>query len=321
MTAPFDGKRFRNLQPATRRSFRDFLRWRMQRRTPPWRRAEVAPGPRPPRRVHAGVRVTYIGHATTLVQMDGLNILTDPIWSERCSPVAWAGPRRVRPPGLRLADLPRIDVVLVSHDHYDHLDLPTLQRLHFDHGPAIYTGVGGGDLMLRNGIGPVHELDWWEEAELSDGVRILGVPAQHFAGRLPWDRNRRLWLGFALLGSHSVYFAGDTGFGAHFASLRERLGPVDVALLPIGAYLPRWFMGPVHLSPDEAVTAHEVLAARRSFAIHFDTFELADEPQGQAPRELAAAVGSLPAERRTFEILEPGEGRQLGLAEARRDVR
>ena len=248
--------------------------------------------------------MTFVNHATTLIQMDGVNVLTDPIWSERCSPVSFAGPRRVVPPGLRLDQLPPIDVVLISHNHYDHLDLPTLRRVVEEHRPRILVPVGNRTLLDRAGVRGAEELAWWQSADVRDGaVRVSAVPAQHFAGRGFFDRDRALWAGFVISGpAGSAYFAGDTGFGPHFGEIRDRFGPPRLAILPIGAYRPEWFMSRVHASPDEALRAHRILGAKTSVGIHFGTFRLADDGQDE-PRS-----GSRPAarERRPRRVFDLG---------------
>ena len=223
------------------------------------------------------LRVTLINHSTVLLQQSSSHILTDPIWSERASPLAAIGPRRRRAPGVRWENLPRIDIVLLSHNHYDHLDLATLRRL-ADLGQSQFIVPAGVARLLRSqNIGPVVELDWGESLPLCQAI-IHAVPALHFSARGIFDRNLTLWCGYVVESADCIiYFAGDTGFGDHFATIRERFGAPRLALLPIGAYEPRWFMSPVHMAPDEAVRAHEILAARTSIAIHHGTFQLGDE--------------------------------------------
>ena len=272
----FDGKRYFNPDAPQARGFLDLLRWKFS--TSPERSPrfidDVKPS-KPPSAVEANeLRVTLINHSTLLLQYNGSNILTDPVWSERTSPFTWIGPRRRRKPGIRFEDLPRIDTVLLSHNHYDHLDLATLRRL-AGHGAAQFiVPIGVGRLLRSHGIGPVHELDWGE----SHGSTIHSVPALHFSARGIFDRNRTLWCGYVIEAAERiVYYAGDTAFGGHFAQIRERFGAPDLALLPIGAYEPRWFMSPVHMGPEDAVRAHQILGARTSIAIHHGTFQLADE--------------------------------------------
>jgi L-ascorbate metabolism protein UlaG (beta-lactamase superfamily) len=225
-----------------------------------------------------------------LVQMDGVNILTDPIWSMRCSPFSFAGPKRHRPPGLRFDDLPPIDAVLVSHNHYDHLDVATLRRLG---GARIFTPLGNSALMARHGVKNATDLDWWQTTRVSDRVTVTLVPSQHFCARALSDRNATLWGGFVISGpSGNAYFAGDTGWGRHFAQIGERFGSMRVAMLPIGAYLPRWFMKPAHISPAEAVDAHAAIGAQTSIAMHYGTFNLGDDGYEQPAHDLRAAVAA-----------------------------
>jgi L-ascorbate metabolism protein UlaG (beta-lactamase superfamily) len=301
----FDGKRFHNHQSGWQSSG-SVLKWQMTKtplRWPEWINDE--PGPAPERRVDGGrVRITFVNHATMLVQMDGVNILTDPIWSERCSPLPFAGPKRHRAPGLRFDELPPFDAVLVSHNHYDHLDLPTLRRLR---SPRVFTPLGNAALLERHGVANGVDLDWWQEQQLTDRVKVTVVPSQHFCARGISDRNATLWGGFVISGpSGHVYFAGDTGWGRHFAEVRAKFGEVRVALLPIGAYLPRWFMKPAHISPDEAVDAHRVLGAKTSIAMHFGTFALGDDGERQPVDALYAAIAEKKATG--FLVLDEGAG-------------
>lgn len=307
----FDGERFHNLGPEGEKGFLAFLRWRFAREPGAWpERIDAPPGPPPPERVGAGeLRATMIGHSTLLLQMDGVNVLTDPIWSERASPVAWAGPKRVRPPGIRFEDLPPIDAVIVSHNHYDHLDLPTLRRLWDAHRPRVFVGLGNGALLAEEGI-PSEEVDWWDERPLSDAVTLASVPAQHWSARGLFDRRRTLWTGYVLKGPGGpVYFAGCTGRGPHFAMIRERFGPVRLALLPIGAYKPRWFMKENHLSPREAAEAAHGLEARTAYGIHWGTFALGDDGEREPVEDLRAALAEMTNPGPSFTVLGFGEGR------------
>ncbi|HEX4048878.1 MAG TPA: MBL fold metallo-hydrolase, partial [Elusimicrobiota bacterium] len=222
--------------------------------------------------------VTGINHATELVQFQGLNVLTDPVFSDRVGPGGLIGPRRVRPPGLSFDALPPIGVVLVSHNHYDHMDLRTLVRLYRRDRPRFVVPLGNADALEAAGIEGTVELDWWGEAPLGDEASAVLVPVQHWSGRGLFDRRRALWGGFYFRrGGASVLFAGDTGYGAHFSMIRERLGSPDLSILPIGAYEPRWFMKDQHVNPDEAVRAHLDLGSRLSVGMHFGTFHLTDE--------------------------------------------
>ena len=295
-----DGRQFRNPGAPFDVGFTDLLRFYATREPGEWRRnMAIAPGPPPPQRVGEGeLRLTFINHATVLVQADGVNLLTDPIWSERASPVSWAGPKRYRPPGIAFEDLPPIDVVMISHNHYDHLDLPTLQRLQAAFDP-LFVVPAGDDVVLRHyGITRVMALDWWHSAKLPGGCALTAVPVKHWSGRrlLPSGRNLSLWAGY-VIGTRGgpVYFAGDTGYGDHFVATRERFGPMRAALLPIGAYEPRWLTAYQHMAPVEAVQAHKDLLARFSLGIHYGVFEMSDDGMHEpAAALIAAARAALP---------------------------
>jgi L-ascorbate metabolism protein UlaG (beta-lactamase superfamily) len=314
ITDHFDGRRFHNVEPPNRRGFLDFLRWQSTRKRGEWNQwTDSEPGSPPPTHVDGkALRVTFVNHATVLVQTAGLNILTDPIWSERASPVTWAGPKRHRRPGLRFEDLPPIDVVLTSHNHYDHLDLKTLARLRGQHQPLFVTGLGNAALLNVNEITDVRELDWWDTANSSNGVSVTCVPAKHFSGRGLSDGDATLWCGFVIQApAGNIYFAGDTGMGSHFKEIKERFTRFRLALLPIGAYLPRWFMHPMHLSPTEAIEVHHILEPSVSLAIHFGTFALGDDGEVEPVAELRKALNEKDKRDTNFWVLEHGEGRDV----------
>jgi len=234
--------------------------------------------------------VTWIGHATLLIQLAGVNLLTDPQWSERASPLSFAGPRRVTPPGLRFEDLPPIHAVLVSHDHYDHLDLATVTRLARAHRPTFFVPLGLRPWFEALGIREVVELDWWQSAPLG-ALAVTAVPAQHSSGRslLLADQNERLWTSWVVVTpDRRVFFAGDTGYHAGFAEIGRRLGPFDLAALPIGGYSDFRHHHPNHLSPEEAVQAFEDLQGRLLVPMHWGTFELNREPFREPPDRLMA---------------------------------
>jgi len=266
-----------------------------------------------PQGVPAGqLAVTFIGHSTFLLQLSGLNILTDPVFASRAGPFGWLGPRRVRPPALRLPELPRIDVVLLSHNHYDHLDLVALRWLARQHRPVIITTLGNRPWLEARGVRGVTELDWWQSHQPAPDLEVFCTPAQHFAARTPWDRCRTLWGGFMLRTAAGwVFFAGDSGWAAHFAEIKTRLGAPALALLPIGAYEPRWFMEAVHMNPDEAVRAHLALGARLSIGMHFGTFQLTNEPIDDPLHGLAAACAAQGVPAADFTTLAFGETRLL----------
>ena len=318
MSTPSDhwnGRRFFNPHQGGRDhgDIREVAKWMATRDRKRWRTIETPHGPPPPERVTGGgVRVTWVGHATALVQVAGLNLLTDPIWAHRCGPLSRVGPRRFRRAALRREDLPPIDAVLLSHDHYDHLCVETLRFLRDDHAPRIFTGLRVGEILAKHRIPGAVELDWWDSAELAPGVRVTFTPAQHFSGRGVHDRDRTLWGGlFVDTPAGGVFYAGDTGYGPHFREIRERLGAPRLALLPIGAYAPRWFMSPVHMDPAEAVRAHQELGAETSVAVHFASFALADDGQFEPERDLAAALAETGVSPEAFRVLEHGVGADI----------
>lgn len=262
--------------------------------------------------------VTWIGHSSFLIQCGGMNVLTDPIWSNRASPVGFAGPRRLAPPGIALEALPRIDVTILSHDHYDHLDDKTVRDLVAQFPDMTWlTPLGVGDFVRKRGSTSVRELDWWAETVVGP-ASFACTPAQHFSGRYPWNRNATLWCGWTIrIDETVVFFAGDTGLHPEFGKIAQRFGPFDISILPIGAYDPRWFMHPVHMAPDEAVSAFQAISAAHPehsgvmVGSHWGTFRLTDEPVDEPPilaREIWSAT-ELPPEN--LWILEHGETRAL----------
>lgn len=256
--------------------------------------------------------LSWIGHSTFLLRLDGLNILTDPVFSDRCSPVGFAGPRRVRPPGIALADLPRIDLILLSHNHYDHMDIDSLRALH-RHSPGvrIVTPLGNAAYLARKRIPGAIELDWWQETTVH-GAHVTVTPARHFSARTLWDRGKTLWGGLFLnYKGVKLFFAGDTGYTRYFAEIRHRLGAPDLAMLPIGAYEPRWMMGPVHMNPADAVQAMIDLHARRAVGMHFGTFQLTAEPIDAPLHDLKTAMQAAAQPPERFFTLETGESAPL----------
>lgn len=253
------------------------------------------------------VNATFINHATFLLQFPGVNVLTDPVYSERTSPYSFAGPKRVREPGLDFELLPKIDVVVVSHNHYDHLDIETITRLDKRFQPLFLVPLGDEKLLKKHGIQNVKALDWWEEVRVKD-VRFIFAPAQHWSARSLWDKNECLWGSFMIdSGAVKVYHAGDTGYGPHFRDIKSRLGNPDIALLPIGAYKPRWFMKTYHMDPEEAVKAHFDLGAIRSIGMHFGTFQLTDEGIDEPERDLLIYREKAGLKENDFLVLDQGQ--------------
>lgn len=308
----YDGKKFINPGNVKPQGLKEVLRWMLNRKRGEWKENKTETyGQRPLAHEKENIRVTFVNHSTFLIQVDGLNILTDPVWSTRTSPFSWAGPRRMRLPGIKFEDLPRIHVVLISHNHYDHLDLPTMRTVFGAHHPKIVTPLGVKAFFDEERIAGATDLDWWQETQLSDSVTVQAVPAQHFSGRGMLDRDATLWCGYVLKTSKgNIYFAGDTGYNdAMFKEIGERIGNMKVALLPIGAYKPAWFMSPVHTSPEEAVRIHLDVRSQNSIATHFGTFPLADEGSEEPVADLKAALARYNLNEEKFVALKEGEVR------------
>ena len=306
----FDGKRFVS-ESYNKKKWGDVLRWQLQSNPGAWETRSVA-NTKPPGRAAAGETIiTLINHATVLIQIDGANILTDPIWSEHTGPFGKIGPARYREPGIRFEDLPPIDLVLISHSHYDHMDLPTLRRLNEIHTPLFLVGLGNARHLEKVSAERVVELDWWNSHIVSPDITVTATPAAHWSKRSMLDTNRSLWTSFAISqsGKHHVYFAGDTGYSPHFARIGERLGSPVFALLPIGAYLPEWFMSENHISPSEALDASADLNADTMIPIHFGTFALGDDGQDRPLNDLLAARPGQPHGK--LRVLDNGESLRL----------
>lgn len=310
----FHKGRFRNMERIPSHGLRDFLRWQLDSDAgfPPGKRFPLlhpdahllsSPG--------SSVQVTWIGHSSFLVQANGINVLTDPVFSERASPVQFAGPRRFTPSALQVADLPEVHVVLISHNHYDHLDEATVRQLNqrFEGRCQFAVPTGLSDWFRKRGIHNLVELGWWQSRVLGENVELFSVPAQHFSGRTAWDRNASLWCGWIMdIAGYRLYFAGDTGYGETlFPLIGELFSPVDLALLPIGAYDPRWFMSPVHVAPEEAVQIHVDIGARQSIAMHWGTFVLTDEPMDEPPRRLRQVLEQRGLPLQQFRAMQHGE--------------
>jgi N-acyl-phosphatidylethanolamine-hydrolysing phospholipase D len=273
-----------------------------------------------PRGGPSDLRATWIGHSTVLLQMGGINLLTDPVFSDRAFPVQWLGPRRVMDPGLALERLPPLDAILLSHNHYDHLDRPAVKRIARDHPQATWIApLGLGGYLRGWGASRIVELDWWAGLKVH-GLGITATPARHFSNRRLGDRNRSLWCGFAVAqGGRRVWFAGDTAYHPEFGEIGARLGPFDLVMIPIGAYDPRWFMERVHLDPEEAVRVYQEVIAPHPVArhplmlgIHWGTFRLTDEPMDEPPRRAAARWAEAGLDDERLWIAAFGETRSLG---------
>ena len=316
---------FQNIDPAAwmPRPFGDFMRWRGERLTldipaPKLDLAALVPDLGFIRGRSNHFSVTWIGHATALVQIGHVNVLTDPHFSERASPVQWIGPKRWQPPAVRIEELPRIDVVLISHNHYDHLDEDSVRALNSQAGgpPLFIVPLGIERWLASIGISNARALDWWDSVKVKD-LAVHLTPVQHWSRRTFADTNTTLWGGFVVEGEsrgkrRRVFFTGDTGYSKlHFTEIGKRFGSVDLALIPIGAYEPRWFMSAQHVNPEEAVKIHRDLRATLSVGIHWGTFQLTDEPLDQPVSDLAAARSRFGLGQREFITLRHGETLRL----------
>lgn len=321
-----DGRRFYNVHRAAR-PLKDVITWMRTRERTAWpARVPLVSHPPPPSHVGSGeIAVTFIGHSTFLIRTASFAFVTDPVFTPHAGAFGRLGPPRVRPPAIALEALPRVDLVLVSHNHYDHLQPASLRF--FDNSASFVVPLGVGRHLppagrsrrgmanapqagqqVESGAGrTIRELDWWQSARIGS-ADVTCVPAQHFSARTPWDRDLTLWSGFVVcVDGVSIYFAGDSGYSPQFAEIGERCGPIDVALIPIGAYEPRWFMSPVHMNPDEAVRAHLDLRARFSVGMHFGTFQLTDEAIDEPIRALERARVQHGVRADAFRTLDFGE--------------
>lgn len=287
--------RFWNLDPSVtgKKSFLQLLKWQFGSKKTEWPDFvednlspviinEAEPGK---------VKITYVNHATLLIQIGKTNILTDPMFFNRTSPVSWAGPKRHRSPGIALESLPPIHYVLISHNHYDHLDTRSIEAIDKRFRPRVFVPLGMGKYTPVGDGGRLTEMDWWQAVQIADGLTIHFVPAQHWSARTPFDTNESFWGGFVIQGAETrMFFAGDTGYAEHFKLIREKFGPLDVSFLPVGAYEPRWFMKEAHLNPEDAVLAHKDLESALTVGIHFGTFQLTDEGMDTPVIELKDAM-------------------------------
>lgn len=289
----FDGEVFYNPDVTANKGFLDFIQWQFSRDRGEWDEyTETEPGQIIEERIGNGdMLVTFVNHSTFLIQVDDLNILTDPVWADIIGPFDTMGLHRMRDPGILMEDIPEIDIILVSHNHYDHMDITTLKHFADLYNPRIYTPLGNKVFLEANGIFNVVEMDWWDESQYNQEVTIACVPAQHFSRRGINDHNKTLWAGFVmLLPSGKLFFAGDTGFSEHFQQIYESYGNMRLSLLPIGAYKPEWFMHTMHISPDEAFEVHKILNSLTSIGMHFGTFPLGDDGQYEAVNRIAELV-------------------------------
>ncbi len=297
-------------QPTPDRSFAEVLRWQFKGEKARWPKHVPITPDTPPKRSTAA-RITMVGHASVLIQVNGLNLLTDPVWSDRASPLRFAGPRRVTAPGIAFDHLPPIDAILLSHNHYDHLDMTTLGRLHRKHNPLMVMPLGN-DAIVRKSISDarIKVGDWHANIAVTPDVSVTLTPANHWSARGVADRRMALWSGFWIdTPAAQIWFAGDTGFGdgAIFEDIRKRHGTPKIALIPIGAYAPRWFMAAQHVNPDEAVRIFNTVGAELALGIHWGTFQLTDEPRKEPKEHLHASLASAGIAPHRFRAFGPGD--------------
>ncbi|MFY7992143.1 MAG: MBL fold metallo-hydrolase [Bacteriovoracaceae bacterium] len=304
----YDGETFSNLTPTDHKSIFTVLKWKLTTDAKAWpekienKDYELSElGPNDP------FIITWVNHASFLIRFHGLTILTDPIYAERASPLSFAGPKRVREPGIVWEKMPKVDVVLISHNHYDHLDLETIKRLNEKFSPVFVVPLGDKDLLESIGVKNIEEKDWWEEIRFED-KKITFLPSQHWSARGLFDKSKSLWGSYMIdNGQQRIYFAGDTGYGKHFKLIKEKYGSPDIALLPIGAYEPRWFMKDHHMNPEDAVLAHRDLGAKKSVGMHFGTFQLTDEWIDAPVKDLELARQKYELKPNDFVVLDVGE--------------
>ncbi|PTY06352.1 MBL fold metallo-hydrolase [Opitutaceae bacterium EW11] len=306
----YDGRVFFNPGDFQLPRFSDILRWQLNRQAARWpREVPFRPQPLPPAPAGGAISATWINHASFLLRTEQHNILIDPVFSLCCGPFGRFGPRRVHPPGIALESLPPIHAVFVSHDHYDHCDLPALRQIVRAHRPLAVTPLGNGALLRRAGFRSIVELDWWQQRAVFPELLVSVVPSQHWSNRLSGRRCGRLWGGFYIQnpGGRRVHFVGDTGYHPKlFRQIRDRMGASDLAMVPIGAYEPRWFMKSQHCNPEEAVRIHRELGAAVSVGMHWGTFQLTDEARDEPPAALRRALSDAGEPQESIRILEPG---------------
>ncbi|MGN8225643.1 MBL fold metallo-hydrolase [Gracilimonas sp. BCB1] len=307
----FNGTTFENPGEVPSKDFFDVMKWYFQRDQGEWSvvpEEEITFAERPDDNVTTGMKITYVNHSTFLIQTAGVNILTDPVWSERVSPMSFAGPKRFRPPGVRFEDLPPIDLIIISHNHYDHLDINTLKKLNEQFEPRVIVPLGVDLYLNQEGIENTLALDWKEKQPIDSDITIHSVQAQHFSARGLFDRDKTFWSGYVIdTPVGSVYFAGDTGYGDFFKQIGEQHPNIKVGLIPIGAYKPRWFMKPMHVNPEEAIQIHKDVGAEISFGMHFGTFPLADDGMKDPENDFTQAMQQPENTGVNFKLLTEGD--------------
>ena len=305
----FDGKKFINPGGVEAKGFKEIFKWMREGRAPRIWKEDLTPPPY--QKVKASKNgeciITFINHSSFLIQVDGLHILTDPVWSKYASPFQFTGPKRMKQPGLEIHALKKVDYVLLSHNHYDHLDLRSLKELERLYAPEFITPLGVDLFLIKKGIRNVKAMDWWQHIQLGQ-LSLWSTPAQHFSSRGLFDRNKTLWCGFALKSdNHNIYYVGDSGYGDFFKEIGDRLGPFDASIIPIGAFKPEWFMQPIHVNPAQAIQIHSDVNSKRSIACHFGTFPLADDNMGEPETLLQEGLQSNGFKETDFTVLANGQ--------------
>lgn len=303
-------KTYFNLEEKSRTLF-DAIKWLLSRKPKPWPKQTVSIKTVKPDPIYLfkdKIKVTFVGHSTFLIQTDSFNILTDPVWADYAGPTRLLSVKRMKNPGVILEEVPKLDLILLTHNHYDHMDKKTLTYFAKRDNPLIVTSMGIAKDLVKCGFTHVKELEWWQKVDLWNGCSVELVPAQHFSGRYIIDSNKSLWGGFILqIGEKQIYYAGDTGYGSHFKTIKEKFPHIDIAFLPIGIYEPSWFMSYVHMSPLDAVRAHIDLLPQISIGMHFGTFRLADESIDDPIKDLAKANSMLNVKSEAFVAIEEGK--------------
>lgn len=303
----YNGSVFNNLTPIGDKSLWDVILWKIRTTKQKWPKWVDNKGFvfNPNKDIEIPV-ITWINHATFLIEYQGLSILTDPVYSKRVSPFSFVGPTRVRRPGLAFNNLPKIDLIMISHNHYDHLDIETLKRISKRDKPFIMVPLGDQKLLADQGIEDVKEYDWYQTYKLGS-ITATFLPSQHWSARGVFDKRKSLWGSYMISSpTKNIYFGGDTGYGKHFKIIGEKFPNIDMALLPIGAYEPRWFMRKHHMNPDDAVMAHTDLGTRKSIGMHFGTFQLTNEGINDPVKDLGIALKKYKVPRSDFKTLEVG---------------
>lgn len=317
-TEHYDGERFYNIDPIAniKKGLISILQWRLTGDRKEWpETVENKAKPNFPQKIEENeIYVTFVNHSTLVVQTSQLTVLTDPIFSERASPISFAGPKRVRKSGVNIDELPKIDFVIISHNHYDHLDIDSVVALKNKFDPTFIVPLANAALLEEKGISKIVELDWWQTHNVNENNKIHLVPVQHWSARTPFDAFKSLWGGYVIeSGKKKIYFAGDTGYNNHFVETYKRFGAMDVSLIPIGAYEPRWFMKIQHINPEEAVFAHMDLKSKKSIGIHFETFQLTDEGYLDPRQDLKKSLENLKINPDSFVAPEHGETMRIAL--------